>query len=309
MKKLKRFIRHTLREINTRIAAPFKKSKEFFIIASHGQTATMWFASALNRHPHIFCEHGYMYPPEGANGREFTLEEFKKRSEVTASRFWDLSIDQYIGELRDCTNELFAGSVHAFTYGRLANLMDVAPISFTDRLTILNMVRHPITRITSTFKCWNPVDAEKPSEFVFLSKDFETRCGHLVEYINKRHQIEFTPQDKSFIVAILSLEDITQDMVRAKQNKVYNICFEKLISDVTYFCNVVRRITGNKLSHASIAELFHTKQVNKHNHQQERTPEQQYALWEPWQQDVFQFIVERHNMKEVYAEFDYAFPA
>src|SRR2546426_9619946 len=58
-----------------------------FIVASHGQTATKWFAKALDLHPQINCSHGYYYPPIAANDPRSDLPVAEQRR-VTEERFF-----------------------------------------------------------------------------------------------------------------------------------------------------------------------------------------------------------------------------
>ena len=97
-----------------------REKKQHFLITSHGQTATLWLAIALNKHPKIFCTHAYSYPPAAA-------EEIH-RLNASNERFWSLSVKDYFNEL-EAVNLIkpVMGNVHAFTYGRLTDLLSCLP--------------------------------------------------------------------------------------------------------------------------------------------------------------------------------------
>lgn len=283
-------------------------NQHHFLITSHGQTASMWLAAVLNCIPEIFCTHGYAYPPRPAKLEEITPDELTSR-EISAKRFETLSLDDFFSELRHATNKPIVGNVLAFYLGRLLSRVNKAKLK-KRKFTLVNMIRHPVTRLTSTLKTWNPLDEDSSPAFTDL--DFATRCNHFKDYILQAHQVDLTThRNKSFVVALLAMEDITNDIRLAKLNHIPNIKYEDITTDKNYFGNFIQHISADriKLSPDVLNSLFSSKRINAHNRRSngEHEASRQFQLWEKWQQDAFKFAMERTNMLHVYEGYNYDF--
>lgn len=282
--------------------------KRYFFITSHGQTATLWLAAALSKHPNIFCSHGYSYPPEAAEERELTARDHEQRVKATNERFWTMRLNEYLLELCAATTKPIIGNVHAFTYGRLNTLLHHVKTSILKNILIFNMVRHPIPRLQSTYFCWT-ADRDDVIMPAFIDYDFNHRAKHIVEYLNQHHQIEYTPKNKAFIVALLSIEDITRDIQLAQQNKVPHLVFEHITTNPSKLSELLNAIRSLAVSSDFdlINDIFALKKMNQHNRQSSNKIDTIYANWDIWKQDAFNFLFETLNMNHIYADFQYDF--
>ncbi|VVC76482.1 hypothetical protein AQUSIP_17950 [Aquicella siphonis] len=291
------------------LIARYTQKKRYFIIASHGQTATLWLASALNQHQKIFCTHGYSYPVESADGRDHTPEQEQRRIQATNDRFWDLSVHAYLKELEEAASKPVIGNVHAFTIGRLLDLLPACPKETRRHLTLMNMVRHPVSRTVSTYKCWTN-EHDETVIAPFVEKDFNTRCNHIIDYLTSRHAIDFNNnRNKNFVACLLVMEDITRDARLAEKKKIHNIKYEDITSDMDYLGKITRQLLGwrHKLSASELEQMFSQNRINRHNKQQAATPDQYFENWNDWQRDGFKFIAQRNDMKNVYSRQGYDF--
>lgn len=284
------------------------KKKNYFLITTHGNTASLWLASALNQYPGVFCTHGYDYPfpATGIEPREITAEEQAKRGRVIRERFYDLSLAEFFHETQSVTSKPILGNVHAYTISRLIKLLPHFSEKHRQRLKIFNMVRHPVTRINSMYKMF--VDEEGLAFADFVERDFETRCEHLRGYLAKYHSIEITNKVKAFVVSILALEAISSDVMLANQYGIENISFERVTTDSAYFTELLRKIVNLYCEFKpEIAEAIFaaTPKINRHNNDQNLNAQQQYAAWLPWQQDLYRYMVQRMGMNDIYTEFGY----
>lgn len=285
------------------------QQKRYFIIASHGQTATLWLASALNRHEKVFCTHGYSYPVESAHGRDLTLEEDLKRIQATTDRFWDLSVEAYLNELEEAASHPVVGNVHAFTVGRLLDLLPACPKKMRRQLIIMNMIRHPVSRMLSTFKCWTS-EQDETVIAPFVEKDFNTRCQHIVSYLLNRHKIDFTNnRNKNFVASLLVMEDITRDAQLADHKKIHNIRYEDITKDKDYFGKVAKQLLGKSmpLQPSELDFMFSQDIINRHAKSKPIQSDKIFENWNDWQRDGFNFIAKRSNMKKIYSVHGYDF--
>lgn len=298
-----------MRVVKRLIKTLLLKRKYFFLITSHGNTASLWLAAALNQYPEVFCTHAYDYPfpADGIEPRELSGAEHVKRIGATKKRFFQLSLAEFLHEMQSVAKKPIIGNVHAYTFGRLLPKLDVLPYRFRQRLIIFNMVRHPITRVNSMFKMFFIPDGVHPDHF--LEKDFVSRCQHLRDYLDQHYPgMEYNPLVKAFFIALLALEDITRDVVLANHHGVKNISFERVTGDGEYFTELLNRIVNPykalELDRAR-AVFRDTPKINKHNENQNHSAEAQYRAWEPWQRDLYHYVTRRMYMQEVYAEYGY----
>lgn len=285
------------------------KRKYYFLITSHGNTASLWLAAALNQYPDVFCTHAYDYPfpANGIEPRDLSAAEQQKRNAIIRKRLFKLSLAEFLHEMQSVTKKPIVGNVHGYTYGRLLPKLASLPHKHRQRLIILNMVRHPITRVNSMSAMYYAPDGLHQDHFVEV--DFVSRCAHLRDYFDRHYaDLEYTPLVKAFFVALIALEDITRDVVLANSHGVKNISFEKVTSDPDYFAQLLNRVVNpyKALEQDRALSVFrNTPKINKHNADQNRSAETQYHAWEPWQRDLFNYVTRRMYMQEVYAEYGY----
>lgn len=281
----------------------------YFLITSHGQTATRWLATVLNTHPEIFCTHGYSYPPQAPDAHDLTHDEKTKIAEISAARFWKLSIHDFIYELKSSTSKKYIGNVHAYMYGYLMDSLKPWNLfNIQESLKIMNMVRHPVTRIESAFKCWSAGQTET-STSSFVDNDFYNRCTHITDYLSQKHNISYNVTERFFTVALLQAEDIAKDVLRAKNDDIFQVAFEDITTKTDTLVKIIQTISNGDLTLTTeqARSMLSTQALNKHNNNGRSSPAAQYEAWQPWQQDAFKFICEAHNLPELYSGFGYDF--
>ena len=155
------------------------------------------------------------------------------------------------------------------------------------------------------FKCWVSEEDEHAITS-FVEKDFNSRCSHLRTFIDSRYTIQYNVQDITFIVCLLTMEDITKDVALAKKNGIFNIAYEKIIKNPIYFAEVIRKIMPT-VDDKELSTMFSTEPVNQHNKQKKLSPREHYLQWQDWQRAAYDFIAKRHNFETVYSEYEHDF--
>lgn len=285
-----------------------KKSKpNEFVIASHGQTATLWLAAALNANKSIFCTHGYNYPPVATQIAEISIADQVARDNLTAERFWQLSLNEFMNELRANTNLPVIGNVHAFIYRRIHSLTRFRFRLRSRKITIMNMVRHPVTRVESMVRCWTNSDPDR-QVIPFVEHDFEHRSFHIRKQIENKYSLDHTQDYKKFVVALLAIEDITKDILLAYTRGNRNIQFEKITTNLDYFSDVVTELLPEKyVVQSEIEDMFSkTPKLNQHNKTNNpQTPEYIYNCWSDWQKEAFDFVIKSSGLDKIYTKLGY----
>lgn len=282
------------------------KSRNYFLVTSHGQTASMWLAGILNKIPGVYCTHGYTYPPMQAKLEEITHHDIYHR-ERSSKRFERLPLKQYFREISQATDAPIVGNVLSFYLGRLLDRSSRWQLN-NKSLKIINVIRHPITRINSTLKTWDPHGEGALPPFVPV--DFLNHCTHIIEYVTKHYKVDVnSSKAKSFIVALLAMQHIARDVRMAKKISVSNVKYEDLTRDINVFSDVLSHLTGlySTESKQQINDIFHCDKINAHNKGASDDPEIQYEQWEPWQQAAYSYVSRLSDISSTYAEFQYKF--
>lgn len=286
------------------------KNKRYFLITSHGQTASMWLAAVLNRIPQVFCSHGYTYPPQAADLDELSNNEWALR-QACFDRFQHLSLSNYFQELKSASDLPVIGNVLAFYLSRLFSKGGTPAKTkrFLKRknIVVANMVRHPVTRLTSTLKTWSNDESDVVPDFI--QHDFNTRCHLMRLFLRKNHNVDFSiNKNKAFLVALLAMEDISNDVKLANLHNIQNLKYEDITTDKQAFKKLIDLVTGQmELAYDHVDDLFASKKINAHNNTGISEAHKQYQSWEPWQQDAFKFTMERTDLLKTYHETGYDF--
>jgi hypothetical protein len=280
----------------------------YFLLATHGQTASMWIAAALNSHPDIFCTHAYHYPPSGAQFAETTDTELKKTHTGGNNRFWGLSVDDYLQELTDAAGGApYVGNVHAFYLGRLLSMLSSS--KHCDRLRIANIIRHPIGRMMSAFSHWQRLVTLDPAIKNYLITDTRTNCGYIMEYLKPLFpSLDLEDTDVMlFLLALRQMDVVSEDAGKAIAGGILQVTFEEVTTKPQAFAELFHGLTGARPTPAYLDALFAREAINAHAKGKRLSPEEMFAGWQSWQQKAFSFIADKSKMRENYAPAGYDF--
>lgn len=281
------------------------KGKRYFLVTSHGNTGTMWLAINLNNHQEIFCTHSYQYPIVPPIEK---LNKEKRGENLLANvnkYFWQLSIDEFFDQHEDVASSRIIGNVHGFVFNRLWTMLPDLSNERKRKLRILNMIRHPVTRINSCYHHWLEGDDEK---FPFLDIDIKNNCNHLHALLaDKKYKVDMTYENKAFIVAVLQSEHVARDVHDCHKEGIGNIVFEDMIKDVDYFKCIFNGLTKMNLTEKDnhLFNIKNEKIKHKHNPLSELSAAQQYDAWEDWKKCLFNFVCGTSEMKKAYRPYDY----
>jgi hypothetical protein len=287
----------------------FNKRK-YFLITSHGNTGTLWLSANLNSHSEIFCTHNYYYPIVEPLQKVEVYRAKVKVHDNLAKNFWQLSVKEFFQQHEKVTKKRIIGNVHAFTIGRLLGMLPALRGSRKRKLSLMNMVRHPISRISSCFhtsyKGDDPTFISKKDHFI--NKDFNTRCQHIINFINeKNYKLEMSHSDRCFIVALLQSEDVAKDVALTYKHNIENFIFEKIQEkDSDYYNHMFNKLTGLRSTDRYV-NFDNANIKNQHNPKKESCPYEIFEAWEDWQKEVFKFIFVNNSMRDIYSKIGYDF--
>jgi hypothetical protein len=283
-----------------------------FIVASHGQTATFWFARALDSHPDIHCTHGYTYPSVSARARILTNEETARQRKITYERYFRMNLDEYFAEQEEQRAARSAddpdakgvlGSVHTLTAGMIFHHLKVG---VTTPFTWANMIRHPIARLHSVTRHW-----ERLADDVLLQDQLEKDWEHarfLLEYCEGTlAEATATHSDKLFTIGIKQMSDIAQDIIQCINEDVLLIHTERLTRNREYFRDTVARLCGAHIDVGDdyLDEVFAQGRSNIHAEGRTRDPATIYRSWPLWRQAMLRNFFAARKYTELYSMLGY----
>lgn len=281
------------------------KRKRYFIVTSHGQTATMFLALNFDNHEEVFCTHSYHWPIiEAIEKLKLELSGANLLDNVN-KYFWDLTLNDFFDEHKDATQKRVIGNIHAYTFSRFWQLLPGLRSTIKRNLKVLNMIRHPITRINSCFNHWKNGNIEK---FPFIDLDYNINCSHILKHLakkNKSFQVNY--ENKAFIVAILQSEHVAQDIYLADKFGIGHILFEEIIKDRDYFMRIFNTLTTltPKIESEFMFNVKNNSMKHSHNKYSYLSPKEQFDKWKDWQKEAFTFICRENSMKNIYYHYNY----
>lgn len=271
--------------------------KRYFIVTSHGNTGTMWLAMNLNEHEKVFCTHSYQFPIiEPAEKLRIEKCGVNLLDNINAN-FWTLKLDDFFDQQERATKKPINGNVHAFIFARLWQMLPELSYQRKRNLAVMNMMRHPITRINSCYHHWLEGDANK---FKFIDLDIKNNCKHILEFLSRRkHTVEPTYENKAFIVALLQSEHVAADVLLANKNGVPHIKFEEMTKSPDQYNMIFKHLTKNENPNKLISSGDHK---HGHNPDSKLSAHNQYDIWQDWKKDAFDFVFHNSNMATIYKD-------
>lgn len=240
-----------------------------FLITSHGHTATTWLALVLSSHPEIGCSH-----------HTYSLQPPKK---LKPSLHAPISLVNYFAELKSQAKPQFKaiGNIHGFVYSEIQQQLKKMP-----NLTVVNMIRHPISRIESARSNW--LKTKKALDIA--NAEFYQESLRYAELVNKKYKLDFKSNINAymFLKALSQQDQVYTDMRLAKENKILQIKYEEITKDPALLGKLINYITHGKVQVSyPMLKILISKPAQNTNNVKKLTEQQVYATWPEWQKYAF----------------------
>jgi hypothetical protein len=270
-------------------------------VCSHGRTATKWLTAALDCHPDIAASHGPVSPPVFSDDN-VPYEEALRRG-WTPNAFHSLSLDQMAVEMSGATPKRFKARVHALNAFELIDrVRKERPHA---RISAVNIIRHPITRIASFQSSW-----AADWNFSHDLQNFMTDVYHhkvivreLLKAMEDNGFIEPKPMDQKLFLCAIAY--IAYDM-RDFGLGLPTFMQERLTSDIEYWTHFLRVAFGPTLD-IPFTHLRNVQGLGAHNVTESglRSSMEVYANWAPWQKFAFQHFALTYHVAAMYRPYGY----
>jgi len=227
-----------------------------------------------------------------------------------AKRTWDkmesygnLSIDDYFDVIEGNAEAEVFGCVHTYALDSfLGRLQTEQP---RRSFQISNVIRHPITRIESFWRRNTAVGAEVPKHKAFFHRRYSENklAQELSKQVSRRHKINWKESNNwYFVLAVLNMVgdraeiDIEADHVR----------MEDLVGDADAFRGLFEHLTAGAIVPGEdyIENVAASAPMNEQN-AKNTEPEEQFAQWDAWKQDLVREVSRRYDFPKGYGRFGY----
>lgn len=269
--------------------------RNFFLITSPGQMGTFWLASQLNKHTQIFCSHSYDKPAWGASGSPLRGTDGERQRKIFKQYFDKLTLENFFNENAEVTDKPFIGNVHAFSVDRALTLLKKEKLK---NIKIINLIRHPISRINSLVKCMKNewYDYGYFDHLTFIFKIYQEHGRRLVsECFNNHHLPEFDDSiERQFFVVALILERGTAYQVQtAEKNNISNIKYEDITTSKQAMEKLVRYLGNDALidNYNWLNQDISYKKINSHTNSTYNTIQSIFNTWDPWKKELYRYVV------------------
>jgi len=212
---------------------------KYFLVTSHGRTATYWLASRLNAHPDVLCSHGPVLPPFLAYQTQ-PPDELALYAHETAGAFLQKTLDEVFEALEEAGPARVYGNVHGYSAHELFTMPHLVP---QGRLPVVfNLVRHPVTRVESLKRRLLHEIRFSPHAQQRLTGGFDAFVDRDVLRNLARHcEVDHTlPDNRAFLYSACYIPSL--DMLDFR-TRVAHIPMERVTGDAAYFTWLFGQLT------------------------------------------------------------------
>ncbi|MBO6657188.1 MAG: hypothetical protein JJ934_09845 [Pseudomonadales bacterium] len=290
---------------NIRIAGGTDKH-QYFMVTSHGWSASKWLAAALNKHPEVTCVHsvGSVLPDEKESEYEDELHADLADMGATLGR-QNQSLKEHFDSIVEKQDRRIIGSVHRY---RLRDLPRLLQGGETYPFQLANLIRHPVTLVNSgqgEFTTLAEMSDETRKE---IQTFFENQRQY---YLDLQRKYDLDLEDwsvLSFLAAAQHQFVLVHDQTCVKG--VANVCMERVTTEPELFRSMIEALSKKTLvaDDDYINGVFNMGNVNRHtNDRKITTPEERFELWNDWQREAYKHFMEQSGIDTVYSQVGYDF--
>ncbi len=293
----------------------------WFIVTSHGWSASHWLAYNLARHPQIACLHSSAACPADQD-EPYDVTDLIARNDFArvfelvagfrsgyADRGTRRPADLYRPMEVQSTARLI-GSVHTFRLRDLpAMTVDLSPPD--RRLTIVNLIRHPVNLVNSGAGQFELTFRLDLNELQWVTRRIVDTGLKAFERIAARHKLY--PGDLevlSFFGACATLQGLAADftardrlLAQPSANYAGFVRQEDITRDPTEFHDLVDRLSCGSVDCPPdyLQAVFADRRRNTHNSRAlPRAASALFQAWLPWQQEAFAFCLDHFGLRPLY---------
>jgi hypothetical protein len=280
-----------------------------FLVLSDGCSGAAWLAAVLDKHPLVFCTSGFALGLSVPHPTDKPLVSHGVRTSKLTRKMQQQHIHDIFDMLRaQKANIPVVGDVHGFTVEQY--LRNIEEYGLHRPIRLSHLVRHPVTFFERFVfqRQWNyeRFESDRP-DIDRQSKDIfdNTRLSKFYEWNDSVRM-------KCFIYCIPLFKSFIRNVYLGR--KLFNIQFEKMISDKNYFRLMLEEAIGIRdIDQSYIDEslsmdsVMNTGRIVKRNDNLHMSPVEQFARWSNMEQTLFSVVFRSPEFSKSFAHLDYDF--
>ncbi len=274
-------------------------------LCSHGRTGNRWLGRVLNLHPEMVCGVGpLMRPYVEYDSCTDDSVIFDPNEIDIVEHFQAASVDKMLSTLKAYkTGYRFYVRAHAINaFQLMLNIREQPP---GVRVSIANVIRHPVTRAPSYAREWlhtDGTDLHAHMETLWESGEHYRICED--EIRTRFPEIDLnTRENRYFIMGIFWLWNDLSDFTLP----IRHFRFEELTGHNELLCGFLTHLLGKDfiITPDYIAKIKAERPANYRA--APKAAVEVYANWQPWQKYCFRRFMEAYNIDAAFQPFGYDF--
>jgi hypothetical protein len=271
-----------------------------FIITSYGRTATTWLAAALNQHPEIMCSHGPVLPE-----RYFLQKPALAEVHGGMDDFFSIPVDRHYDVFLAMAKGRVCGNVHGYALDWLVPEFRRNPPRRD--YVVINMTRHPVTRIESLFRGWQQ-QADRSPELIRILGDMHR--NELWQATGRAIRDRFPgtfDRLKDWIFLTALLKTVTTDAVELRMEEYRHFTMEEVTADPSGMHRLIDLLLPGADVGDTTSLFAQTQRVNQST-EVEKSAEEVWTAWPEWKREVFRRVPDWCGVdaRALYRKFGYA---
>lgn len=297
-----------------------KIGKDFFVVSSHGWSASNWLAHVLNTHPQIVCTHSALneLPNEGeiheSQGLIKNITRFHRGYELRVSH----NLDQRYDAIEGHGEGPFYGSVHTIRLRDVPKQIETLG-KFKRNYKAVNLVRHPLALVVSGFGQFRDLFEIDINELAWTSnKLVKTDLAFVYELVEKYDFLPGKTENLAFLCACRVLESLKMDVEAEKFFRENNeqggyqflghVKMEDLTQDPSAMKELFETLALPTPEADYLDSIYAIGNLNQHD---KKAPKSKLTQkWEDlldWQKDCFIHFMEKYQLFDFYKNLGYTF--
>ena len=291
-------------------------SRQYFIVTSHGWSASNWVAHSLDLHEAIVCSHSarnaWASDADLHTNLKVDLSQMHKGYVNRQGR----PIDESYDEIEGFAPAHYYGSVHLYRLRDLPVLHEQYG-EFKRHFNVMNLVRHPVALVWSGYGQFKDLFRYDINELHWTLGKILKESREFVFQIGEKYKLNLGDFEVlAFIGAACVQGSLRIDLDALKKVKQISrlnfngyLQMEQVTSDPTAYSAFLKSLLpGISIDEKYLTRVFATGEINKHRYDKKSmTVAERYSTFTDWQKEVFLFYFRKYNLQGEYEEMGYDF--
>ncbi len=293
--------------------------KKYFMVTSHGWSASNWLAYALNLHPNIICTHSARNIQ--ASEKDMNSDDNLRQNLQNLHNGYQLRQNRTLKESYNFIEALgeakVYGSVHVYRLRDLPVLFEKYG-EFDRAFQVMNLVRHPVSLVWSGYGQFKELFRYDLNELHWTSGKILNTAKDFVQQLALKYDLYIGElENLAFIGAAAVLGSLRLDLDAVDSTKEIpkihfggHLQMEKITREPHVLRQIVSTLSDHTIDGNSeyLKQVFNAGVVNQHkNDANKYDAVLRYEQFTDWQKETFNYFFNLFDIQDSYREMGYDF--